>query len=454
MAELLVIVPDEWRVEAERLVRFKNDTGMSAQLLTLGVIEGSTAGVDQPERIKRAIERHHRLERTRYVLLAGDVDVFPVRYLKATNTEWGTVWYPSDLYYADLYDQSGAFEDWDANGNGVYAELDFQKVTSPSFNIDQIDLYPDVVVGRVPASNRDEWVRYVDKILAYESAARESRDHGYPDAWFRRAVFVVDGDPRPFGDETESSQHEAPLAAAGITPIRRYQDDPPWSGNDPADHKRRADELVRLLDAGAGFLHVMGHGGRSGFAGWLSANDVARLANPEKLPLVLAISCYTAQFHTELNAYRTLLGGDWTGSAADKPDRPAPAPLQHAHHDRDSMAEAFLVKRPTGAIAYLGCVSKYEHGGKVLGRYITEAFRDLPTPPVLGDMWQRALTSFVTNELGGGKIGMGPYYAFIHAHKVMLFGDPSLRVGGLAPLAAGSGVPVLPAPTLISIMGD
>ena len=27
---------------------------------------------------------------------------------------------------------------------------------------------------------------------------------------------------------------------------------------------------------------------------------------------------------------------------------------------------------------------------------------------------------------------MGPFYAFIHAHKVMLFGDPSLRVGGLA----------------------
>ena len=26
---------------------------------------------------------------------------------------------------------------------------------------------------------------------------------------------------------------------------------------------------------------------------------------------------------------------------------------------------------------------------------------------------------------------MGPYYAFIHAHKVMLFGDPSLRLGGL-----------------------
>jgi hypothetical protein len=96
------------------------------------------------------------------------------------------------------------------------------------------------------------------------------------------------------------------------------------------------------------------------------------------------------------------------------------------------MAEEFLVKRHAGAIAYIGAVSKFEYGGKTLGQYFTEAYRDLPKPPTLGAMWKQALTRFTDRELGGGVIGMGPYYAFIHVHKVMLFGDPSLRVGGLA----------------------
>ena len=95
------------------------------------------------------------------------------------------------------------------------------------------------------------------------------------------------------------------------------------------------------------------------------------------------------------------------------------------------MAEEFLVKHDAGAVAYIGAAHKFEHGGKPLGRYLFEMYRDLSKPPILGDMWGSALTRFVHNELKGGTIGMGPYYAFIHAHKVMLFGDPSLRVGGL-----------------------
>jgi len=433
MAELLVVVPDAWRAQAERLVHYKQDTGLSAALLTLGEIENGFAGVDQPERIKRAIEQRHRVNGVEYVLLAGDVDQFPARYIKAMNTEWGTVWYPSDLYYADLYDVNGVFEDWDADGDGIFAELDFGHTAQGSrFNLDSINIYPDVAIGRVPASTESEMATYVDKVIRYEFAARESRDFAYPDAWFRRALFLVDGGSSPFGDETESSQQEAPLAASGFNILHRYQDDAPWSG---LTDQQRADEIVRLLNDGVGFLHVMGHGGRTGYAGWLTANDVAGLTNPDKLPVVVAISCYTAQFHADIDAYAKLLGGDWTGSGVPRPDRPQPAPIQPQRFDRDSMAESFLVQADSGAVAYVGAVSKFEHGGKPLGLYLTEAYQALPKPPTIGAVWRRALTQFTTNELGGGTIGMGPYYAFIHVHKVMLFGDPSLRVGGLAPVA-------------------
>ncbi len=427
MHDLLIMGPAAWKGILDRFARYKFDTALPAKVITIEEAEGEMPGVDAPDRIKRTIEREHRLNGTRYVLLVGDADRFPVRYIRAINTEWKTIWYPSDLYYADLYDSSGAFDDWDADGDGIYAEMDFKEVSSGTkFNIDKINLVPDVVVGRVPASGEAEAERYLEKVMSYEYAARESRAFGNPSHWIRTALIVGGNDG--FGNKAISNQHAAPLGQAGLKLVRRYNDELPWSATDDAG---RAAELARLLREGAGFLHVYVHGNESGFQGWFSSNDVGGLDNVGRWPVVVAISCTTAKFHIDRNAYLTVMGTTWSGTSGADPNRPEPAPIQPHHLEKDSMAEEFLVKHDAGAVAYVGATHKFEHGGKPLGRYFFEAYRDLPKPPTLGDMWGAALTRFVKNELGNGTIGMGPYYAFIHAHKVMLFGDPSLRVGGL-----------------------
>jgi hypothetical protein len=427
MHELLIIGPAAWRKSLDRFARYKSDTALPAAVVTIEDAEAQLPGVDGPEKIKRCIEREHRLRGTKYVLLVGDANVFPVRYIRAVNTEWGTIFYPSDLYYADLYDTTGAFDDWDADGDGIYAEMDFKETSSgPKFNIDKVNLVPDVVVGRVPASTLAEADTYFHKVMGYEFAARESVAFGYPSRWFRKALIVGGNDG--FGNKAVSNQHAAPLADAGFTIVRRYRDEQPWSSMDDAG---RAGELTRLLEEGAGFLHYYAHGNTNSFSGWFADTDVAGVDNAGRLPVLVAISCLTARFAIDKNAYLTAMGTSWTGTSEVDRARPVPAPVQPADHDRDSMAEEFLVKRESGAVAYIGAAHKFEHGGKPLGAYLFEAYRDLPKPPTLGDMWGSALRRFVANELGGGTIGMGPYYAFIHAHKVMLFGDPSLRVGGL-----------------------
>jgi Peptidase family C25 len=429
MHELLVIGPENWRNILERFARYKNDTGMSASVLTIERIGADFNGVDIPEKIKRAIEAHHRLHSTHYVLLAGDVDQCPVRYIKAVNTEWGTKWYPSDLYYADLYKSDGSFDNWDADQDGIIGELNFKETGSHlKFNIDRINVYPDVAVGRVPASTEGELNTYLDKVMSYEFAARESVWYNNPSSWFKRALFVVDGGDDPFGDETQSEQQAAPLIDAGIQVLRLYQDSEPWKSADPP---KRAAEINKQLNLGVGFLHYMGHGNTNLYAGWYHTNDIVSLTNQGKLPIVIALSCYTGRFHNDRDNYEMLMGGDWTGTTSPTPERPEPSPVQPSKHDRDSMAEAFLVKRKTGAIAYIGAVSKVAHGGKPLGKYFSEAYKTMSKPPILGAMWKQALTRFTDHELGGGVIGMGGYYAFIHVHKMMLFGDPSLRVGGL-----------------------
>ena len=96
--------------------------------------------------------------------------------------------------------------------------------------------------------------------------------------------------------------------------------------------------------------------------------------------------------------------------------------------DVESLAEAFLVKHEHGAIAYMGSVAKREHGGKALQKYFTEFFAVQFEYHILGNGWLNAMKKFLANE---ALPGMGYYYAYLHLHKVILFGDPSLRIGGI-----------------------
>ena len=70
----------------------------------------------------------------------------------------------SDLYYSDIYkiiDNKTVFDDWDSNGNGIFAEWNEQ-------GKDILDLTPDVHIGRLPCRYDFEVKIMVDKIINYE----------------------------------------------------------------------------------------------------------------------------------------------------------------------------------------------------------------------------------------------------------------------------------------------
>lgn len=421
MQNLLIIAPSSWKNILETFTRYKNDTGMPSNFISIEDIDAQFEGKDGPEKIKHAIETQHRLFGVKYVMLVGDVDICPVRYIKAINTQWGTRWYPSDLYYSDLYDTDGNFNNWDADSDGIFGEVDFTGGGLSGTNLDKINMIPDVAVGRVPASTYEEASAYLQKVMSYEFSARESYNSNYDSDWAKKALFVVDGGKSPFGDIGLAKQYAQPLSNSGISVTYRYQNDPPWD----TDPGKRTEEITNMLNSGVGFLCYFGHGDRTSFSGWYSTNDVANINNKLHLPIIYAISCLTAHFHFDLDSYEAVNGGDWTGGAEPRPE---PAAVQPSKHDRDSMAEEFLLKHTSGAVAYIGTTEVIEHGGKNLARYFFDAYQNMSKPPVLGDLWQNALSRFAGSD---ALQGMGGYYAFIHIHKVMLFGDPSLRVGGL-----------------------
>ena len=73
------------------------------------------------------------------------------------------------------YDEYGDFCSWDSNNDNVFGEV------NGSLVIDEVDLSPDLFVGRILCDNRSEVQLVVDKIINYENNA-------YNSDWFKRIV--------------------------------------------------------------------------------------------------------------------------------------------------------------------------------------------------------------------------------------------------------------------------
>jgi hypothetical protein len=203
--DLVIITPKKFSTEVQRLVDHKNSMGVQAVLKTTEDIYAEYDGFDKPEQIKYFIQDALETWGVTYVLFFGGLknnilakakdDVnqgskawyFPVRY---SNFQWdgdasynftsGEPGYISDLYYADVYKEGGVFDDWDSNGNQVYAEWSGDTLR------DELDLYPDVAYGRLACRSTREAKNVVDKIIAYEETPADP-------SWFHK-IIVISGD--------------------------------------------------------------------------------------------------------------------------------------------------------------------------------------------------------------------------------------------------------------------
>ena len=139
--DLLVLTDQAFTAALVPFKEHKDVAGIGTYVQTWQDVDDALAheGADPPERIKRAIARYVEACGTRYVMLVGDSNRFPVRYFmtdRGTSAAFDRAFYPTDYYYADLYAASGAFNDWDANNDGYYAELHGETIAGP-MNIDR-----------------------------------------------------------------------------------------------------------------------------------------------------------------------------------------------------------------------------------------------------------------------------------------------------------------------------
>jgi len=190
--QLVIIAPAKFSTALQPLIDHKISKGISTTLKTTEDIYAEYDGYDKPEQIKYFIKDALETWNTTYVLLVGGLKsriyavprdsvslgakgwYLPVRYSSLMTSPDDDPGYISDLYYADIYNATGGFCNWDSNGNHIYAEF-------KSFG-DKLDLYPDVALGRLPCRSTNEVKGVVDKIITYETSADPS--------WFNKMVLV------------------------------------------------------------------------------------------------------------------------------------------------------------------------------------------------------------------------------------------------------------------------
>jgi hypothetical protein len=180
-----------------------------------------------------------------------------------------------------------------------------------------------------------------------------------------------------------------------------------------------------------------------------------KLDNAGKLPIIFAAACNTAQFH--YSGKYLAENGSLFDPAADCPpccgwtenrcwpknpaakEAPQPAALQRtssSNYDYDSLAERFLVKSDIGAVAYMGAYTGTQPGGHFLDKHFFEA-HIFNSPPILGELWNAALDEYIDQDFHINiwwASTWQPQAYYHHAQKFMLFGDPSLRIGGIPPV--------------------
>lgn len=313
----------------EDFMYWKTKKGLKADLKDTQWISQNYEGEDLQAKIRECIKDYLYNWLTVWVLIVGDnpdtIRYCYARYNPDDQNNFITSM-PTDLYYAELD------SDWDPQDDGIYGAI-----------YDDNDLWPEVIVGRLPTENPQEALAYLNKALDYEK--------NMPAGDFAEKMLLSGNTIWNYGDAEGKSEYMyqgrvgVPDDNGWIQPYwngtryRFYDTATDFSGG--ASYQVNVANLNQQIDNGYNFLHMACHGGTDC---WVIegenyyADDVLALTNFNKYTNILTMACNTNGF--DVSDYEPCLG------------------------------EAFIRKAYAGAVSYIGCArdnwgafwSVWEHG--------------------------------------------------------------------------------------------
>jgi len=414
--DMVIIAPSIYSSALASLVEHKNNFGIITTLVTLDdIYDGTyfeTQGRDNPEKIKYFIKDAIENWQISYVLFVGNTAQMPVRYCYNDDEYINSPepYFVSELYYADIYDESLEFSTWDTNEDDIFGEWDGSVATDKP-----IDLKPDVCIGRLSCIDEEEVKTVVDKIINYESFKANP-------SWFNKIV-VVGGDTYSEfeGYEGEIYNEAASKAIADFTSVKL------WASTGAL---KNGWDIVKEINKGCGFWYLSGHGSdrtwvtnspEGSSVGEFNSWHIFFLKNKNKLPICLVGGCHNSEFSVAaVKSFNVFNFFKWF---------------------KECWSWKLLSKSNGGSIATIGSTglawysAEYDgYGTDWLNIHFFEEYANYNSeePIFLGQICKEILTSYIENFPINWETPSGGAQS-INAKTVQewtLLGDPSLAIGG------------------------
>lgn len=414
--DLLIIAPYKFKVILRSLEIHKEKHNIKTKIVDIKTIfnDDSLKGADKQEKIKYFIKNEFDNHNIKYVLFVGDYKLIPVRYIQNVDlySGWGELEFISDLYYADIYDSNGNFSSWNSNNNKLFGEWKGNMAED-----NNIDLRPDVYVGRLACSNIFEVFVVVRKIIKYETET-----YGTP--WFKRMVGVGGDSYIDFeGYEGEENTQNA------MNNLPDFEHVKLWASNGNLTGQK---DVINEINKGCGFIYFDGHGtpqmwatfppgNNSRFIQGLGVYRMNGLKNKDRLPICLVSACHNLQI--DVNPLKILyedfyhftwIKKCWGWKLVSKIGGGSIATIGNtgfglSKEDKQSME---------GADSFLCPQFFWEYG--------------INGTDILGEVWGKAINSYLDEFPIDWNV---PHWndSSLDAKTVqqwILLGDPSLKIGG------------------------
>ncbi len=289
-ANYTIITTDAFLPILTDFVSWKTSIGFDVQIETMDDILAGYSGRDAPEKVRSFISTAYSENNTGYFLLVGDCDIVPVREVwDPANASQGLDNFtePTDFYYECL---DGT---WDDNGNDLFGEMD-----------DDVDLFPEVKVGRLPVQYPSEAEHVLTQIISYEN---EPQDGTWMNDFMLIAVDCFgngDGVVMAEGEVNQKYLYDS------FYDVFRYY---------PTDGSLSNTNVLNKMNSGVGIVDFFDHGAYDGWYNTMDYQDALDLVNGNKSFFAFAMACETAAFDAEdveptigEAFFRSALGGTHT----------------------------------------------------------------------------------------------------------------------------------------------
>ena len=276
-ADLIVVTPKLLTGAVDQYVSYRRSTGYAIEVVSVeDIMDNFGFGLYDPTAIRDFLKYaydNYPAPAPSAVLLVGDANYDYLDHQKTGVPNY----VPS---YLNPYDESASDDNFVYFG--TYGYLDGDTSYSPT------DRGLDMITARWPVRTGQEITTITDKIISYES----SLDFG---VWRNDITLVADDEFGAFDNETIHTIQTEQLANEHVPDLlniqKIYLRDYPFVNNrKPAVN----DAIVKAFNDGTLLVNYVGHGNPDVWAHeyvLTRSNDLSRLTNIRRLPLVFAASC-------------------------------------------------------------------------------------------------------------------------------------------------------------------